>query len=137
MAIRHYAELLHGMQAHVLHSGIIGGVSHFCMDAAMHKIQVGNRLRLAIEALGKSQAEVARQLGISPTKLGNWIRGDNYPSNLMIVRLGERYSITADWLLRGVLAGMVSPLADDLWQSVSASGAELTAAAPLVNENKS
>ena len=107
------------------------------MDAAVHKVEVGNRLRLAIEALGKSQADVARSIGVSPNKLGNWIRGDNYPSNIYIVALGARFNITADWLLRGVVAGMASPLADELWKSASALQEGPKARADLMNENGS
>lgn len=93
------------------------------MDASLHKVQVGDRLRVAIQALGISQAEFARSLSVEPNKLGNWLRGDNYPPNLVIVAMSERWTITADWLLRGVVSGMASPLADALWKSVSASSA--------------
>lgn len=114
-----------------------GAMHHSCMDATMHKIEVGGRLRLAIEALGKSQAEVARAMGVSPTKLNNWLRGDNYPSNLVIVALCDRYNITADWLLRGAVSGMASPLADALWGAASASRQALTAADSRERETSS
>ena len=93
------------------------------MDASVHKVEVGNRLRIAIEALGKSQADVARNLDVSPTKLGNWIRGDNYPPNLFILAFCDRYNLTADWLIRGVVSGVASPVADSLWKSGAASAA--------------
>ena len=37
----------------------------------MHKIYVGARLRLTIEALGLQQIDVARKFDVSPSKLGN------------------------------------------------------------------
>ena len=107
------------------------------MDAGMHKIEVGNRLRLAIEALGLSQAQVARTLGMTPSKLHNYIRGDNYLPHLAIVALGDRYNITADWILRGQVAGMASPLADVLWQAASASSAAPKEGAIQESENVS
>ena len=94
------------------------------MDASLHKVQVGDRLRTAIDSLGVSYAEFARSIGVEANKLGNWMRGDNYPPNLAIVAMGERWNVTADWLLRGVVSGMASPLADALWKSASASPAE-------------
>lgn len=99
------------------------------VDASVHKVQVGERLRLAIEALGLTQAAVARSLGVSPTKLGNWIRGDNYPPPLILVQLADRWNITSDWLIRGKIAGTASPLADELWKSASALEEEKSVAA--------
>lgn len=105
-------------------------MQHVCMDASVHKVQVGDRLRVAIEALGVTQIEVARSIGISGSRLHNWIRGVHYPDPLEIVKLAQRWNITADWLLRGEIAGTVSPLADALWKSVSASEEGPKAAAP-------
>jgi len=90
------------------------------MDAATHKLRVGERLKVAIEALGISQADFARSIGISASKLGNWIRGDNYPSHLQMAQIILRWNITADWLLVGRIAGVASPLADELWTRASA-----------------
>jgi transcriptional regulator with XRE-family HTH domain len=93
-----------------------------CMDAATHKVQVGQRLRLAIEALNLKQVEVAAAFTVSPPKLGNWLRGDDYPNEWFIFRFCERYSVTTDWLYRGrVSVGMAKPLADSLWEAEQAS----------------
>lgn len=100
----------------------------------MHKIQVGQRLRIAIEALGLRQVEVARSLGVTPSKLNNWLRGDNYPPHMFIVRLRQRYNITSDWLLSGEIAGLPGPLADDLWRLALASPPGSMVAADLGDE---
>ena len=86
------------------------------MSETVHKIQVGRRLRAAIEALGLSQTDVANLLDAAPSKLGNWLRGDNYPSEWFIKRFCDRYGVTTDWIYRGIVTGMPSPLADRLWK---------------------
>lgn len=87
------------------------------MTETIHRAQVGRRLRAAIDVLGHSQTDVAKTLGVSPSKLGNWIRGDNYPSEWFVKRFCDRYGITTDWLYRGVVSGMDTNLADALWKS--------------------
>ena len=85
------------------------------MESSEHKIVVGKRLRLTIEALGLRQIDVARQFDISPPKIGNWLRGVNYPETLALVRFCDRYDLTMDWFLRGKVTGVAGPLADTLW----------------------
>ncbi len=87
------------------------------VSETLHKAQVGRRLRAAIEVLGFSQAEVAKALNTSSSKLGNWLRGDNYPSAWFAKQFCDRYGITTDWLYRGIVSGMASSLADALWKS--------------------
>jgi transcriptional regulator with XRE-family HTH domain len=87
------------------------------MSESPHKAQVGRRLRSAIGALGVTQSEVARTLGTTPSKLGNWLRGDNYPSAWFVTQFCERYGLTTDWIYRGVVAGIAAPLSDTLWKS--------------------
>lgn len=80
----------------------------------MHKALVGSRLRLAIEALGLKQNAVASFLEISPSKLGNWLRGDNYPEWVTLIRFCDRYGVTMDYLLRGQVWAVAGPLGDAL-----------------------
>ena len=82
----------------------------------MHKIYVGARLRLTIEALGLRQIDVARQFDISPSKLGNWLRGVNYPETVALIKFCDRYNLTMDWFLRGQTGGVAGTLADTLWR---------------------
>ncbi len=83
----------------------------------LHREQVGRRLRAAIEALGLSQATVAKAFHVSASKLGNWIRGDNYPSEWFLKQFCDRHGITTDWFYRGIVSGIDSALADTLWRS--------------------
>jgi transcriptional regulator with XRE-family HTH domain len=86
------------------------------MSESLHRAQVGRRLRAAIEALGVSQTEVAKGLEITPSKLGNWLRGDNYPAEWFVKRFCDRYGVTTEWIYRGIVTGMASELADTLWR---------------------
>lgn len=90
----------------------------FCMPrqaSSAFKRQVGNNLRLFIEAAaGGNQAEFARRFGVSPSKLGNWIRGDNLPDPYFLSRVCEDYGVTMDWFYRGVRAGVAAALAENL-----------------------
>ena len=82
-----------------------------------HVAFVAGQLQLAIEALGLTQAQVARTLGITASKLGNWKRGDNYPDPFLITMFCDRYNVTMDFLYRGHILGLSKELADGLAKS--------------------
>ena len=84
------------------------------MDDARHKQQVGERLRIAREAIGLEQREMASQFGIDHTKLSHWERGKHYPAPAFIARLWERHRIPADWIYLGEVSGVPHRLADNL-----------------------
>ena len=84
------------------------------MDDARHKQLVGSRLRIAREALGLEQKELAAQIGIDNTKLSHWERGVHYPAPTFIVRLWERHRIPADWIYLGEVSGVPHRLAGNL-----------------------
>jgi transcriptional regulator with XRE-family HTH domain len=100
------------------------------MSESMHKVDVGRRLMAAIEALGLSQADVTRALAVSASKLGNWLRGDNYPSEWFVKQFCDRYGVTTDWIYRGIVTGMDSSLADALWKAEQAPSQEPAPAKP-------
>lgn len=88
------------------------------MGNTRHKVEVGRRLRIAIEAIGASQADVARELDVNPSKLGNWLRGENYPDEWFITRFCDRYGVTTDWIYRGLVSESASGVASALWKAV-------------------
>jgi transcriptional regulator with XRE-family HTH domain len=93
-------------------------------DEVIYKVEIGRRLRVAIEAIGETQAEVARELGVSPTKLGNWLRGDHYPSHWFMKCFSDRYGVSTDWILRGIVSEGPSGLAKAIWRADQASQAD-------------
>jgi hypothetical protein len=84
------------------------------MPPTPHKVFVGNNLRLAIEALGLSQAEFSRRTKIATNKLHNYLRGDNYPDPLWLARVCDEFGLTTDWFYRGVRAGVAAAVAENL-----------------------
>ena len=116
--------------AAALHRADNAGVS-----SDRYKIEVGARLRMAIEALGLTFAHVARELDESPSKLGNWMRGANFPDPWFVRRFCDRYGVTTDWLYRGQVSGVASGVADALWRALEASQAEPAAQADQERDN--
>lgn len=90
----------------------IGSIS--AMAPTPHKTFVGNNLRVAIDALGISQAEFCRRTGIAPNKLSNYLRGDNYPDPIWLVRVCDEFGLTTDWFYRGARAGVAAGVAANL-----------------------
>lgn len=53
---------------------------------------------LRIEA-GKSQEQLANELGISRSCLANYETGNRQPDNDMLIRMADRFSVLTDYLL--------------------------------------
>lgn len=84
------------------------------MDSALEKQRVGERLRLAREALGVKQAEFARRHGIDKTKLSHWERGQHLPSLAYVRLLWREYQISADWIYLGLRGRLPADVAENL-----------------------
>jgi len=84
------------------------------IKASEHKEFVGRHLMLAREAVGLTQARLARAYGMEPNKLNQWERGLYYPEPWFLSRLCDDYGFTTDWFYRGVMAGVSAERADDL-----------------------
>lgn len=81
------------------------------MSASHHKAEVGARLRIAIQATHGNLSQWGRQFNVSPYKLGNWLRGDNYPDPYILGIYCDQTGITLDWIYRDVVAGVASAVA--------------------------
>lgn len=97
------------------------------MDATQHKRDVGWRLRVSIEAVGQRPSKIAKQFGVSPSQLGNWMRGDDYPQFYFIEQFCREYPISADWIIRGVVGSLGGAVGDALEQALRASSEALKA----------
>lgn len=93
------------------------------MAATWHKRKVGSRLRLMIEAAGQRPVDITRRFpGVTAPKLGNWMRGDDYPSEWFVVQFCDRFNLSMDYLYRGRVSVSMDPtLADALWAAEQAS----------------
>lgn len=98
------------------------GASYSPMDASRHKQEVGQRLRLAREALGLTQQAFAEKLGErDKTKISHWERGKHYPDPLFIAALQRQFRISSDWLYSGDDALLPVGVADSLRAAEAAS----------------
>ena len=95
-------------------------------------IDLGARLEMAIQAVGLTQAEAARNLDVSPSKFGHWIQGRHYPNPYTVKRFCDRYGITADWIYRGQVSALPHDLGDVLSGATRASSGALQEASRQV-----
>ena len=68
----------------------------------------GERLRLRAKALGLTDSEVARRLGLSQGRYSNYVNGVVEPDLGTLVRIAQALGLTTDQIL-----GMGSPAAED------------------------
>ncbi|MDE0003540.1 MAG: helix-turn-helix transcriptional regulator [Rhodospirillaceae bacterium] len=89
--------------------------------------QVGRRLRVARPGLGRSAADICRELGTTDRAWSQGETGKRLLDVLVAIRLKERYGITLDWLYDGDPARLPLDLA--AWAR-SGAAAEPDLAAP-------
>ena len=75
---------------------------------------------MIVGVIGGPQSAIAARLGVSKSKLGNWLRGDNYPDPYAMWLLCRHYGVTMDWIYRGEIFGLPVSLADGLRAATSA-----------------
>lgn len=61
--------------------------------------EFGIRLRESRERLGMSQAQIAKELGISQSSVSQHEKGAATPSFKIIIRYADYYDVTMDYLL--------------------------------------
>lgn len=98
------------------------------MAKSLHKLQVAENLAMVVavgaEAKGKSQADFARSVDVSPSKLGNWLRGDNYPDPYTMVKVCDLYGVSMEWIYRRRLFGLDESVAAGLREAAKAFSGE-------------
>ncbi len=62
-------------------------------------MEFGTRVKQLMDQEGITQKELARVLGVSPSALGNYIRGARHPPNKVLMKLAAHFSVTVDFLL--------------------------------------
>lgn len=72
-------------------------------------IPTSRRFKIAREAAGFKQEELARLVGVSRTSLGDWERGDTEPSFSKLVALARATNQPLDWFAEGLNAADVRP----------------------------
>jgi len=62
-------------------------------------MEVGNRVKQLMDQEGTAQKELADILGVSPSALGNYIRGIRRFPNKVLISLASYFNVTVDFLL--------------------------------------
>ena len=64
---------------------------------------IGNRIRALRKARGWSQAELARRLKVNKSTVGFYETGERSPSYEVLLQICDVFSVTADYILRGIV----------------------------------
>lgn len=64
-------------------------------------MEIGDRIKLIMEDKGYSKNALAKQIGIHPTTLHNWITGKTKADNLKLDALCDFLKININWLITG------------------------------------
>ncbi|MCK8788172.1 transcriptional regulator [Roseomonas sp. NAR14] len=81
------------------------------------------RLKVAVEAIDRQKGDIADSIGVSQSRMSNWITNQNKPDWFGVAKLCRRYGISADWVLLGELRGLPHEWADrwgSAWEERSA-----------------
>jgi transcriptional regulator with XRE-family HTH domain len=85
-------------------NGHLGG-----REQAMNAGEMGQRLRDARNRLGKTQEEVADELGVPANPVWHWEAGRTMPATDRLVAVAKLYGTSVDWIL-GVTHGDLATL---------------------------
>ena len=85
-------------------NGHLGG-----REQAMNAGEMGQRLRDARNRLGKTQEEVADELGVPANPVWHWEAGRTMPATDRLVAVAKLYGTSVDWIL-GVTHGDLTTL---------------------------
>ena len=75
---------------------------------------IGRRLNVFRLALGKRQIELARDLGWSQQKWGEWENAKRLPNLRDMIELAERYGVTLDYIYRGDMSRLPEWMAREI-----------------------
>ena len=64
-------------------------------------VELGKRIRKAVDLSGKNQKELAPLIGVYPSNISRWIKGENAPSWECLVKIATFGNVSLDWLLTG------------------------------------
>lgn len=78
------------------------------------KRYVGENLRLAREALGLNQSDIAKLAGISQGAVSQYERGTRLLDGLTAARIKRRFKISCDWLFDRDLGALPRDLAEKI-----------------------
>jgi transcriptional regulator with XRE-family HTH domain len=81
--------------------------------------EAGRRLKAARHALGLSQEELAKAIGVERNALSNWETGQRLADVLAMARLYNEFNVTLEWIYCGTLAQMPYAIATKIRQKLA------------------
>ncbi len=75
---------------------------------------VAKRLQLFRKSLGMRQVDLARELGWSQQKWGEWENAKRLPNLRDMIELAERYGVTLDYIYRGDMSRLPDWMAREI-----------------------
>lgn len=78
------------------------------LDTATYRVDIANRLLIAMQANDLTPADVAKQFGIKRARIGHWLTGRYYPEPIFLLQFCTRYRVSFDWILAGRVSDAVS-----------------------------
>ena len=61
----------------------------------------GNRIKQRLGELRLSGSAVAKQIGVSPLQMYNWMKGRNSPRRDNLLKLAAVLQVTPEWIMSG------------------------------------
>jgi transcriptional regulator with XRE-family HTH domain len=89
--------------------------------------EFGTRLRTAIKTAGKTQQDLADELGVSPQTVGGWISGRIYPRPRNMAAIVSALDVDRGWLVSGSMGLDEAAVLGELRQIRAIQGAILSA----------
>lgn len=103
------------------------GMERPILSLSDHRVVVGQRLSLALDAAGLEQVQAADIMGVSKQSMTEYVKGRGYPPQYGCYKLHKMTGITYDWLFLGdwsaLPARLAAKLAPDLSTSLAGSAA--------------
>lgn len=86
------------------------------------EMELKDRLKAARKRANKTQAEAARELGVTPQAVSQWERGESLPEAGRFISIGNFYETDPVWLLGGDDGQIPAPLQQQLEEAARPAG---------------
>lgn len=94
------------------------------IEEAADLADISARLAAVIKVIGKSQREIADEIGVTEQAFSNWAQGIRSPGVNVARRLKRRYGVTLDYLYDGDFNGLSMGMANLLRSAEGAASSE-------------
>ena len=75
------------------------GNNKICITVIWRKSMIGEKLRNLRKNSGITQADLAKQIGLSPSAIGMYEQGRREPDSETLVKLAKKFKVSVDYLV--------------------------------------